>query len=93
MNVKTLSRYAISLQRFFFSTTVLTLVLTSGIGSAFATSDSGKERKKRQFDFWVGEWNVQNKHLQPDGNWKKSGKAVTRNYYVTGQNAVIELWE
>ncbi|MHC4381010.1 MAG: hypothetical protein ACYSU1_07965, partial [Planctomycetota bacterium] len=23
----------------------------------------------RQFDFWVGEWQVQNRHLQPDGTW------------------------
>ncbi len=33
------------------------------------------EEPDRQFDFWLGEWNVQNKHLRSAG-WKDSGQAI-----------------
>jgi uncharacterized protein (TIGR01244 family) len=45
----------------------------------------------RLFDFWLGEWNVQNKHL--DGRaWADSGTAVARIQPVAGGTAVLEQW-
>lgn len=44
----------------------------------------------RQFDFWLGEWNVQNKHLR--GGWKDSGRSVARIQPVAGGNVVLEQW-
>ena len=45
----------------------------------------------RQFDFWLGEWNVQNKHLR-DGDWNDSGTAVALIQAVVDDGAVLEQW-
>ena len=45
----------------------------------------------RQFDFWLGEWQVQNKHLRR-GGWTDSGTAVARIQAVADGNAVLERW-
>jgi uncharacterized protein (TIGR01244 family) len=46
----------------------------------------------RLFDFWLGEWNVQNKHLRPGGTWEDSGTAVARIRPVVDGGAVLEQW-
>lgn len=45
----------------------------------------------RQFDFWLGEWNVLNKHLSGD-SWPDTGEAVARIHPVAGGSAVLEQW-
>lgn len=45
----------------------------------------------REFDFWLGEWDVQNKHLR-DGQWVDSGQARALIQSVAGGNAVLEQW-
>jgi hypothetical protein len=46
----------------------------------------------RQFDFWVGEWSVQNRHLQPDGTWKDGDATLARITPVCGERAILEEW-
>jgi len=46
----------------------------------------------REFDFWLGEWDVQNKHLR-DGQWVDSGQARALIQSVAGGNAVLEQWK
>lgn len=46
----------------------------------------------REFDFWAGTWNVQNKHVTSDGNWEETGTAVARIDLVAGGRAVLERW-
>jgi hypothetical protein len=46
----------------------------------------------RQFDFWVGEWSVQNRHLQADGSWKDGDVTRARIVPVCGGRAVLEEW-
>ncbi len=47
---------------------------------------------RRQFDFWIGEWSVQNRDLQPDGSWKDGDVARARITPVCGGNAILEEW-
>ena len=46
----------------------------------------------RQFDFWVGEWSVQNRNLQADGTWKDGDVTRARITPVCGGKALLEEW-
>ena len=50
------------------------------------------EDPHRYFDFWAGEWNVQNKNLQKDGTWKDTGTAVALIQPVVDGGAILEQW-
>lgn len=45
-----------------------------------------------EFDFWLGEWAVVNRHLQRSGRWKDGGTAVARIQSVADGAAVLERW-
>lgn len=47
----------------------------------------------RQFDFWVGEWDVNLRVRQDDLTWKDTREAVARIYPILGGKAVMELWD
>lgn len=69
---------------------VLTVVASTLLpGTTFA--DTAGEHA-REFDFWVGEWNVQNVHRQADGSWKDTTTAQARIQLVCGGDAVLEEW-
>ncbi|QQS43075.1 MAG: hypothetical protein IPM63_09150 [Acidobacteriota bacterium] len=46
----------------------------------------------RQFDFWIGEWDVNLRVQQPDKTWKDQHKATARIYSILGGKAILELW-
>lgn len=48
----------------------------------------------RQFDFWIGEWNVRNRQSPPanPGRWYDTGTATDRVYPVVDGCAIIEHW-
>ena len=48
--------------------------------------------KDRQFDFWVGEWDVNLRIKQPDQQWLNQVKSVAKIYSVNGGRAILELW-
>lgn len=47
----------------------------------------------RQFDFWLGEWDVNLRIRQEDGSWPDSVQAVARIHPVLDGKAVLELWD
>ena len=49
--------------------------------------------ESRQFDFWVGGWDVNLRIQQPDLSWKDSVKAEARIYPILFGKAVLELWD
>lgn len=49
-------------------------------------------RKHHEFDFWLGSWNVQNKRLQPSGQWSPTGTAVAQIRSAVGGKAIVERW-
>ncbi len=46
----------------------------------------------RQFDFWIGEWNVNLRIRQDDGTWEDQVRSTARIYPILGGKAVLELW-
>jgi len=54
--------------------------------------DSSAPSPHHQFDFWIGEWSVQNRHFQEDGSWKDGDVTRARITPVCGHRAVLEEW-
>jgi len=46
----------------------------------------------RQFDFWVGEWDVNLRVRQADLTWTNQHRAVANIYPILSGKAVLELW-
>lgn len=47
----------------------------------------------REFDFWVGEWDVNLRVIQDDQSWKDTHQAQARIYPILSGKAVLELWD
>jgi len=47
----------------------------------------------RQFDFWVGEWSVNNRFLQEDGSWIDGGSARVKIFPILDGKAILEFWD
>lgn len=45
-----------------------------------------------QFDFWVGEWSVNNRWLTDNGSWRNEGSGYLKVWPVLDGKAVMELW-
>ncbi len=56
------------------------------------TSD-WQSKEARQFDFWIGEWNVNLRAIQKDLSWKDTTKAKVKIYPVLDGKAILELWD
>ncbi|HSM04352.1 MAG TPA: hypothetical protein VK858_07010 [Longimicrobiales bacterium] len=46
----------------------------------------------RQFDFWVGEWDVNLRIRQDDGSWPDAVSSRARIHPILGGKAILELW-
>lgn len=51
------------------------------------------EDKHRQFDFWIGEWDVNLRMLQGDLTFKDTIKARAHIYSILNGKAILELWD
>ena len=54
---------------------------------------AGGPEEARQFDFWVGEWDVNLRVRQEDGSWPDRGKARAKVFPVLEGKGVLELWD
>ncbi len=48
--------------------------------------------KDRQFDFWVGTWDVNLRVQQPDKSWADQIKSEAKIYAINEGRAILELW-
>lgn len=64
---------------------------TAETSPAFPVSPALPE-EARQFDFWVGEWDVNLRVRQPDGSWADQHRAEAHVYPILNGKAVLELW-
>ncbi len=48
--------------------------------------------KSRQFDFWIGTWDVNLKVLQSDLSWKSHAQAEAQIFRILNGKAILELW-
>jgi hypothetical protein len=51
------------------------------------------EDPARQFDFWIGDWDVNLRMLQDDLTFEDSVSARARIYGILGGKAILELWD
>jgi hypothetical protein len=47
----------------------------------------------RQFDFWIGRWDVTLRIRQDDGSWTDSSESVAKIYSILDGKAILELWD
>ena len=69
---------------------MLPLFLTPALVLAVCASPA--QDPHRQFDFWIGEWSVQNRHIQDDGSWRDGDVTRARITPVIDGLAVLEEW-
>jgi hypothetical protein len=67
------------------------LAPTSTAAQDFPVS-SALPPESRQFDFWVGEWDVNLRIRQDDGSWLDAVQATAEIYPILSGKAVLELW-
>ena len=65
------------------------LLLPAGMTAQEACRDP----QYREFDFWIGEWDIANLQLQDDGAWADVGTATNRVFPVAGGCGIVELWD
>ena len=70
--------------KFIHATAVLALI--------FGSWNVHADEPRRDFDFWIGEWDVQNRDLQEDGSWKDATRTRARITPVLEGNALLEEW-
>ena len=46
----------------------------------------------RQFDFWIGEWDVNLRIRQEDGTWPDAVRSTAHIYPILNGKAILELW-
>ncbi len=56
------------------------------------TLESCQIPEARQFDFWVGEWSVNNRFLQADGSYKDTSRSRAIITPILGGCAIMEQW-
>lgn len=47
----------------------------------------------RQFDFWIGEWDVLNRYRSDRGGFVEAGRATNKVFAILDGCAVVELWD
>lgn len=75
--------------------TTLVLSLTTLLGG-FAPADTVSAcdfPEARQFDFWIGEWDVLNRYRVDDGTWAEAGRATNKVFAILDGCAIVELWD
>jgi len=65
--------------------------LAQAAGIDFPVS-AGLASEARQFDFWIGTWDVNLRVRQEDGSWADQHRAVAHVYPILRGKAVLELW-
>jgi len=76
-----------------FAIILFGLISCQNVQNVGADTDTEPHSLSRQFDFWLGEWDVNLRIKQKDNTWKDMYTSIARIYNVLDGNAVLELWE
>lgn len=79
-------------------TAVASALLLAGVATSAASDELRcPSPQARQFDFWIGEWDVANRHRNPrtpeDRTWYDTGRGTDRVYPILDGCAIVEQWE
>lgn len=72
---------------------VTALALACLLPQVAVAQEACQEEHYREFDFWIGEWDITNLRLQEDGSWLNVGAATNRVFPVAGGCGIVELWD
>ncbi len=92
MNIKTAVRVCVLMIGVFALTLFSSQPVVGEKGIAAESWSACPAPEARQFDFWVGEWDVVNRRLTDDGKWFEAGTATTRVYSILDGCAIVEHW-
>jgi hypothetical protein len=70
---------------------LLVTLATPAVAQDFPVS-SALAAEARQFDFWVGEWDVNLRVRQDDGTWEDRIRSAAKIYPILSGKAILELW-
>lgn len=56
------------------------------------SAESAADAFPRDFDFWIGEWTVNNRFLGPDGTWHDRGEARATIVPILDGRGLVERW-
>lgn len=71
-------------------------LLAAAPASAQTAAPACDTPEQRRYDFWIGEWDVENHNrdpADPDGPLHPTGRATDRVYAILGGCAIVEHWE
>ena len=71
---------------------VLSVTLASTLHAQDFPVSAALPPESRQFDFWIGEWDVNLRVRQEDGTWLDRHRSVAMVYPILSGKAVLELW-
>ncbi len=77
----------------FISIIFLGLELNTLSAQNFTINSEKFSDQHRQFDFWIGTWDVNLRQRQPDFSWKDWKKSKAQIYSILDGRAILELWE
>lgn len=77
---------------------VVALLLPASVAAAAIPTTPGpvdpeSPPEARQFDFWIGEWDVNLRTLQPDATWRDDVAARAHIHPILGGKGILELWD
>lgn len=72
--------------------TCIATALLMGISPVFSQVEEFPE-ESRQFDFWIGQWDVNLRVRQQDNSWLDDRTSVANIYSILGGKAILELWD
>lgn len=75
-----------------FSLAMFTLAPALPAQSSAPAAPVSQSGSPRDFDFWAGQWSVQNRHLQSNGQWQDGTATAARITPVLDGAALVEEW-
>ncbi len=77
---------------------LIAMLTVVGVSSTLAqpreqVGEAWKGERDREFDFWVGEWDVNLRTIQEDLTWKDSIRSKAKIFRILDGKAILELWD
>ena len=70
------------------------VILLGTIAAPLTAQQACSDPQYREFDFWIGEWDLNNRYRVNDQvGWRDIGSATNHVFPVAGGCAIVELWD
>jgi len=81
--------------RLIFVSSLLILIFTTGVVAqpTYSIDENRFPSEYRQFDFWIGEWDVNLRRINQENEWNDWKNSIVRIQPILNGKAILELWE